>query len=109
MPKRRVPGHLQRRSRRRDDARPNVPASPPPLEPSQTPPIGPEAGAAPAPSGRPLRPTQRMAGPGRFARSATPAPEVEIDYRPVMADLRQLGLWAGIAFAILIALTFIIR
>jgi hypothetical protein len=108
MPKRRVPGHLHRRPRRRDDARPNLPAASPPLEPAEA-----AAGATepepPAASGRPLRPTQRIASANRFVRSAAPAPEVQVDYGQVMADLRQIGIFAALAFAILIALAFVIR
>src|SRR5262245_22282958 len=108
MPKRRVPGHLNRRPRRRDDSRPNLPSAPPPLEPARDAATAPEAGA-PTPGGRPPRPTQRLGGASRFVRSAAPPPEVQIDYRQVVADLRQIGILAAIAFLILIGLTFVIR
>jgi len=110
MPKRRVPGHLHRRPRRRDDARPNLPGASPPLDPAADSVVGPEAGAAaPAPGARPPRPTQRLGGASRFVRSAAPPAEVEIDYRQVMADLRQLAIWAAVAFLVLIVLTLVIR
>src|SRR5437870_211981 len=87
MPKRRVPGHLQRRARRRDDARPNIPPASRPVADDATAPA-PEAGVAPQPAsvstGRPLRPTQRMSAGTRFARSAAPPPELEVDYRAVV-------------------------
>jgi hypothetical protein len=110
MPKRRVPGHLYRRPRRRDDARPNLPAAPTPSEPGTDAELGSDrAPSAAVSGGRPLRPTQRIAGAGRFVRSAAPAPEVELDYGQVLGDLRQIGIWAALAFAILIALAFVIR
>jgi hypothetical protein len=113
MPKRRVPGHLNRRPRRRDDARPNLPSAPPPLDPTRDAAAAPEAvGApvpAPTPGGRPPRPTQRLGGASRFVRSAAPPPEVQVDYRYVMADLRQLCTWAALAFVILLGLTLVIR
>jgi hypothetical protein len=109
MPKRRVPGHLNRRSRRRDDSRPNVPA-PTPIEPAEIDGVRPDAPAAASiPGARPLRPTQRSGAANRFVRSAAPPPAAEVDYRPVMADLRQIGMWAAVAFVVLVALTFIIR
>jgi hypothetical protein len=108
MPKRRVPGHLHRRPRRRDDARPNLPAASAPREPAEV--DGPpEPAAPPAPGGRPLRPTQRIGNANRFVRSAAPAPEIEVDYGQVMGDLRQIGVFAALAFAILIVLAFVIR
>ncbi|HEY3109678.1 MAG TPA: hypothetical protein VGL23_13040 [Chloroflexota bacterium] len=110
MPKRRVPGHLHRRPRRRDDARPNLPAAPTPGEPAMDAELGSDpAPAAAIPAGRPLRPTQRIGGASRFVRSAAPPPEVELDYGQVIGDLRQIAIWAALAFAILIALAFVIR
>jgi hypothetical protein len=109
MPKRRVPGHLHRRPRRRDDARPNLPAASAPLEPTDAA-AGPSEPAPPAgPGGRPLRPTQRIGAANRFVRSAAPAPDLQVDYGQVVADLRQLGIVAALAFAGLIALAFVIR
>jgi hypothetical protein len=105
MPKRRVPGHLHRRPRRRDDARPNVPAAPVPSEPAEA--I--EGAIEAAPAGRPLRPTQRLGGASRFARSAAPPPEVELDYQQIKGDLRQIGVLAVAAFAVLIGLALFIR
>ena len=110
MPKRRVPGHLHRRPRRRDDARPNIPGAPPPLEPA----IDRARGAEPlppaaTPGGRPPRPTQRLTGPARFVRSAAPPPEVELDYGAVIGDLRQIGILAALAFVVLIVLALVIR
>src|SRR5262245_12398295 len=109
MPKRRVPGHLNRRPRRRDDARPNLPAASTPAEPSEAAAAAPAGPTPPVPAGRPLRPTQRLGTPGRFVRSAAPAPEIELDYRQVMGDLRQIGVLAAIAFAVLIGLALVIR
>src|SRR5947208_16587036 len=110
MPKRRVPGHLNRRPRRRDDARPNVPGAPLPVEPvvdgepAREPPS-----AAATPSGRPPRPTQRLTGPSRFVRSAAPPPDVVLDYGAVIGDLRQIGILAALAFAVLIVLAVVIH
>src|SRR5262245_51447126 len=106
MSKRRVPGHLNRRPRRRDDARPNVPAAPAPIEPAADA-VAP-AQPATTPSGRPLRPTQRIGPANRFARSAAPPAEVEIDYAQVIGDLRQIAFFAAIAFAVLILLAIVI-
>lgn len=110
MPKRRVPGHLQRTGRRRRDREPNVP----PLvhrgasddeAPSALPGAQPEVV-----TGRPLRPTQRAAmGVGRFARTAQPSIDMATEYRYVIGDLRQIGVLAAIAFAILAVLTMVIR
>jgi hypothetical protein len=109
MPKRRVPGHLHRRPRRRDDARPNIPGAPPPLEPAVNREPGSEPPPAATPGGRPPRPTQRLTGPARFVRSAAPPPEVELDYGAVIGDLRQIGILAALAFVVLIVLALVIR
>src|SRR5438046_10687967 len=89
MPKRRVPGHLQRRARRRDDARPNIPPTTRPVgdEPAASAAEAPSAPlSASVPAGRPLRPTQRASSGTRFVRSAAPPPELEVDYQSVVGD-----------------------
>jgi hypothetical protein len=110
MPKRRVPGHLQRTGRRRRDRQPNVP---PPVErPTDRPSDAAEATEqVGTTAGRPLRPTLRGAGGtgARFVRSA-PAPlDLSTEYRYVVRDLRQIGLLAAVAFVILGVLAFVIR
>jgi hypothetical protein len=112
MPKRRVPGHLQRRARRRDDARPNIPPTTRPVgdEPAASAAEAPSAPlSASVPAGRPLRPTQRASSGTRFVRSAAPPPEMEVDYQSVVGDLRQIGILALLAFAVLIVLAFVIH
>jgi hypothetical protein len=117
MPKRRVPGHIQRagRGRRRVD-QPLPPQGPRPAE-APSPEDGddevvsierPVSGAAVAPVGRPLRPTMRQGAASRFVRSAAPV-ELDIDYEQVMHDLRQIGVLAALAFVVLIALAFVIH
>ncbi|HEV8634662.1 MAG TPA: hypothetical protein VG370_10560 [Chloroflexota bacterium] len=110
MPKKRIPGHLKRRPRRRD-ATPNLPretrlesAAEP--SPTEQPPA--YAASVPATSGRPLRPTLRRGIVGPSGRPARP-PAVEIDYRYVVQDLRQIAVLAAVGFAILIGLSFVVR
>jgi hypothetical protein len=114
MPKKRIPGHLSRRRRRRD-AGPNLPRETylegtPAPEPVEQPPAfasRPE-GTRPAAAARPLRPTLRrgIAGsPGRVA----PPPPVEVDYSYVLDDLRQIAILAVAGFAVLIGLSFVVR
>ena len=110
MPKRRVPGHLQRTSRRRRDRTPNVP---PPVERAalgdEAPNAAPGVPADPV-SGRPLRPTLRGAGAGsRFARTQQAPIDMATEYRYVIRDLRQIGLLAAVAFLILGVLAVVIR
>jgi hypothetical protein len=109
MPKRRVPGHIQRTGRRRRDRGPNVP------------PIGPRdaaevvedsdaTAAAPAVSSRPMRPTQRAAaGQPRFVRTTQPALDLTEEYRYVAGDLRQIGVLALLAFLVLGVLSFVVK
>lgn len=107
MPKRRVPGHLQRTGRRRRDRAPNVP----PVAPR--PPTRPEAAEQPtgadAVAGRPLRPTLRAAAGPRLARTVQPALDLAEEYRYVVRDLRQIGVLALLAFLVLGALAVVIR
>ena len=111
MPKKRVPGHLNRRRRRRD-AGPNLPASSyvegaseaEPVEPA--PPTYPAG--VPAPTGRPLRPTLRRGIVGSPGRAVAPPP-VEVDYSYVVHDLRQIAVLAAAGFAVLIGLSFVVR
>ena len=112
MPKKRVPGHLNRRRRRRDGG-PNLPRESgldgtapeaPPAEPAPTYSTG-----VPTPTGRPLRPTLRRGMVGAPGRAAAPPPPVEADYSYVIHDLRQIGILAAAGFAILIGLSFVVR
>ena len=119
MPKKRVPGHLNRRRRRRDGG-PNLPRETqlegvPEQAPSEPPAYAasvPAASAAYPPAapagGRPLRPTLRRGVVGPTGRAPAP-PTVEIDYRYVVHDLRQIGVLAAAGFVILIVLSFVVR
>jgi hypothetical protein len=113
MPKRRPPGPSpQNRRRRRRDSGPNLPREPyaapdeappePPDQPLQTRP-------APAvPTGRPMRPTMRRGFvPG--VSPTRPAPTLDVDYRYVIQDLRQIGVLAGAGLLILVALSFVLQ
>lgn len=55
-----------------------------------------------------MRPTQRIATGSRFARGPAAA-DVEIDYTPVIHDLKQIGVLAAAAFVVLLGLAFAIR
>jgi hypothetical protein len=113
MPKRRPGGPSpQNRRRRRRDGAPNLPrdvyASPedaaaePAEQPTQP---RPTQGA---PAGRSMRPTMRRG----FVPGATriaPQPALEVDYRYVIKDLRQIGILAGAGILILVALSFFLQ
>jgi hypothetical protein len=116
MPKKRVPGHLNRRRRRRD-AGPNLPSenyveSPPETAASETAAPGaappPRPASVPAAGGRPLRPTLRRGVVGGPGRPAAPPP-LQADYTYVVQDLRQIALLAGAGFLILVGLSFVLR
>jgi hypothetical protein len=111
MPKRRVPGHLQRTGRRRRDREPNVPPLTDRPNPSDDAIDNPGAAARPPEmgGGRPLRPTQRAAVGARFVRTQQPSIDMATEYRYVLRDLRQIGLLAAVAFVILGVLAVVIR
>lgn len=117
MPKRRVPGHLNRTGRRRrGPPTPNLPAQS--LDPAanraaepvrrDAPEPAPPAPSSPPPPGRLARPTQRAATAGRYTRGTTQL-SLEAEYQYVKHDLRQIGLLAALAFVALAVLTVVIR
>ena len=112
MAKKRIPGHLNRRRRRRD-AGPNLPREPYLDGASEAGPVEPPPPAyptsVPAPTGRPLRPTLRRGIVGAPGRAAAPPPPVEVDYSYVVQDLRQIAILAAAGFAVLIGLSFVVR
>ena len=113
MPKRRPGGPSpQNRRRRRRDAAPNLPrdvyappddaASESDEQPARLRPV------QGAPAGRSMRPTMRRGFVPGSTRIA-PQPALEIDYRYVIQDLRQIGILAGAGILILVALSFFLQ
>lgn len=109
MPKRRSSGpNPQNRRRRRRDSAPNLPREQY-IAPDADSPVEGSRPAEAAPPGRPMRPTMRRGFvPGSTARIA-PRPTVEVDYRYVMRDLRNIGILAAGGIAILVALSFALQ
>lgn len=104
MPKR-MPGGRVKRTGNKDRRRGALPqpaehaTSPAASRPAPLPTARPAATAAPRQS--------LLAGVRRPARSS--APPLTTDYSYVYSDLKRIGIVGGGAFALLVALTFVIR
>ncbi len=99
MPRRRLPGHLNRRARRRDSG-PNLPAgsNSESIDASEPTAHG-DGQATPR-----LRPTLRQRG----APAARQTP-LTFDYAYVAQDMRHIGILTALGLAVLLGLTFVIR
>ncbi len=109
MPKRTPGGRVRKTTREKRRA---APVAAPPAEAAAGPALTareraeathPVRAQTAAPVARP----SLLAGVRRQARPN--APNLAVDYTYVMSDLRRIGILAGAAFLILIALTFVIR
>jgi hypothetical protein len=99
-----IPGRETRPARRPARSGPAIPigSTVPVVEPIAAPP--PRAEFAPAATARPRLAASRTYRPPR----SSIAPLIT-DYRYVLTDLRRIGVLAGVAFAVLLALTFVIH
>lgn len=102
MPRRTPSGRVRRSHKEKRRAAPPTPAKAVPAA-DTTPSISTTARATSTTLGRP----SLLANVRRPARPTGPA--LVTDYAYVVSDLRRIGVLAGVAFALLIALTFVIR
>ncbi len=112
MPKRTGPKTPRAHNLPSADPRVRRPVRPAP-RPSATVPVGSAVGAEfyrePAPETAPTS-VSRATSPGRVYRPArASALPLIVDYSYVVSDLKRIGLLAGVAFAVLIGLTFVVH